>query len=113
MPRHRPAAASRTSRRGKARFGEFLSPGVCVGLYDAHKSGGRQGRRSSRADHGYRLSGEEQLEVDLMAVACLVQLASHLSAGASYCSPRQSETACPGFRACGTGTGARWMPVGA
>jgi hypothetical protein len=68
VPRHTPAAASRTSpvrsSGGEAPFGESLSSGACIGLYDAHKSRGQQRRGSSRAGYGYRLRAEETLDVD-------------------------------------------------
>jgi len=52
VPRHTPAAASRTSpvrsSGGEAPFDKSLSSGACVGLYDAHKSRSRSaaGRRA-------------------------------------------------------------------
>lgn len=68
MPRHTPAAASRTSPvrspGGEAPFAESLSSGACVGLYDEHKSRGQRRRGSSHADYGYRLGAEETLDVD-------------------------------------------------
>jgi len=68
VPRHTPAAASRTSpvrsSGGEAPFGESLCPGACVGLYDAHKSRGQQCRVSSCAGYGCCLGAEETLDVD-------------------------------------------------
>ena len=68
VPRHTPAAASRTSpvrsSGGEAPFGESLCPGACVGLYDAHKSRGQQCRVSSCAGYGCCLGVEETLDVD-------------------------------------------------
>ena len=84
VPRHTPAAASRTSPvsspRGEQPIGESLSSGARVGLYDAHKSRGQQRRGPSRGGYGYRLGAEETLDVDRWRLRLSPQAAADLIA---------------------------------